>query len=91
MAVGVAVYVAMTYQSYWALLLGTFTDIKIRAIGSFVIYPYRPRLSSHNFKTQWDFSKWLIPQALVGLWTDSFRHIYRPRILVSSIWVHTIL
>jgi lipopolysaccharide exporter len=65
-AVGVAVYVAMAYQSYWALLLGTFTDIIIRAIGSYVIYPYRPRLSSHNLKTQWDFSKWLIPQALVG-------------------------
>ncbi len=65
-AVGVAVYVALIYHSYWALLLGTFTDKLIRTVGNYVIYPYRPKLSKHNLKTQWDFSKWLIPQALVG-------------------------
>lgn len=65
-AVIVAVTIALSTESYWALIIGTSIEISIVTIGLYIIYPYVPKLSLYNIKEQFNYSKWLILQALIG-------------------------
>lgn len=62
----VAVSIALIYESYWALVLGQCTGTIVRAVGSYFIYPFRPAFCLKNAKEQWNFSGWMIPQAILG-------------------------
>lgn len=61
-----SVTIALTTESYWALIIGTALEILIVTIGLYFIYPYMPKLSLYKMKEQFDYSKWLILQALLG-------------------------
>ncbi|MFT6987445.1 MAG: lipopolysaccharide exporter [Psychromonas sp.] len=65
-AVGVAIAIALIYESYWALILGTYASVLMGSLGSFVIHPYRPKFCLKNAKEQWKFSSWLLPQSIIG-------------------------
>ena len=53
-------------RSYWALIIGTFTHYLVNAIGSYYIYPYKPKFCLKNFNQQWDFSKWVLLRGFTG-------------------------
>lgn len=66
LAVIVAIYIAVTYESHWALILGQFTSSFTKMIGTYFIHPFRPRISFTNYKTQYSFSVWLVGQSIFG-------------------------
>ena len=65
-SVGVAVGTALTFESYWALILGQCANGVMMVIGSYFIHTHRPRLTLLNAKEQWSFSGWMIPQSVLG-------------------------
>lgn len=67
-----AVSIALTYQSYWALVVGLMISSTIQILGSYIVYPYLPRFSVQHLASQWAFSKWLIPQAILGFGRTQF-------------------
>ncbi len=62
----VTVIVAYYTRSYWALIIGTITHYLVNAIGSYFIYPFRPKLSLKKFDQQWEFSKWVLLRSFTG-------------------------
>ena len=55
----VAMLIAFTYKSYWALILGTLASHLTGLIMSYIIHPYRPSLCFKATKELFGFSSWL--------------------------------
>ncbi|MBA6357438.1 MULTISPECIES: oligosaccharide flippase family protein [unclassified Colwellia] len=53
-------------QSFWAIVAGDIASMAIAVLGSYVIAPYKPRLSKENIKIQWVFSKWMLIKGIFG-------------------------
>ena len=68
----IAVAIALLYENYWALVIGTFFSQFLQVIGSYVVYPYFPKIDFKNAKEQWYFSGWLIPQSILGFFRTQF-------------------
>jgi O-antigen/teichoic acid export membrane protein len=66
LSVCVAVYTALTFQNYWALVYGQASNAILMLIGSYWVHPHRPKLTLVNAKEQWEFSGWIIPQSMFG-------------------------
>lgn len=62
----VTIGIAVTFRSYWALIVGNLVITVADVIGSYIIHDFRPRLSLSRFKEQWGFSKWMLLQAILG-------------------------
>ncbi|MDO6566327.1 oligosaccharide flippase family protein [Alteromonas sp. 1_MG-2023] len=65
-SVVIAISIALNYQSYWALVIGTCSEMLITTIGSFFLYKHKIRFNFSNLKEQWLFSSWMIPQSVIG-------------------------
>lgn len=65
-SVVIAISIAIFFHSYWALVLGQFTNSFVLCVGSYFIHSHRPWFTLHNAKRQWLFSMWMIPQAIIG-------------------------
>lgn len=61
-----ALYVAVVYQNYWALVLADIIFALVMLILSYVIAKDIPRLSLVNWQKQWDYSKWLLYKSITG-------------------------
>ncbi len=57
---------ALIVRNYWALLAGAFTGTCIAVAISYVVHPFRPRLSLARLGQLMSFSKWLYLTELVG-------------------------
>lgn len=55
----VTVGIALAYQSYWALVIGTLVQRVFGVAMTFVMHPYRPRLSMAKAAELFAFGKWL--------------------------------
>lgn len=62
----VTLSIALTTESYWALIIGDITSASVLCLGSYVIHTFRPRPSLSNWRNQWRFSKWILFRASVG-------------------------
>ncbi|CAN5730901.1 lipopolysaccharide biosynthesis protein [soil metagenome] len=51
---------ALWFRNYWALVFGSLTACIIGVIMSYVMHPYRPRLSLAKAGEIWSFSQWLM-------------------------------
>jgi lipopolysaccharide exporter len=58
-AFAVAIPLAFLLRSYWALVLGMLAASLSRLVLSYVVHPYRPRLSLACWRELLGFSKWL--------------------------------
>jgi O-antigen/teichoic acid export membrane protein len=56
----VVVGAALWLRNYWALVFGTLVGSMAGLIVSYVMHPYRPRLSLAKFADIWGFSQWLM-------------------------------
>lgn len=54
-----AAAIAIIYQSYWALVIGTVASQLVAIIVSYMILPYRPRIAWTHARDLWSFSIWL--------------------------------
>lgn len=55
----IAVAIALAFRSYWALILGSAAAQFLTVVLSYVIRPYRPRLSWSRARELFSFSVWL--------------------------------
>lgn len=56
----ITVSLAIYLRSYWALVIGLASAHVSRVILSYVMHPYRPRLSLVRARQIWSFSKWIL-------------------------------
>lgn len=56
----VTVSLAFLWQDYWALVCGILTSRSVKLILSYVMAPYRPRLTVAKFGDLFRFSKWIV-------------------------------
>ena len=60
--IGVAIQVgaAVVFRSYWALVIGMIAASGVSMSMSYVMHPYRPRLTLAKASAIWSFSQWLL-------------------------------
>jgi O-antigen/teichoic acid export membrane protein len=68
----VAVGVAATTHSYWALVLGTLASRVASVAASYALHPYRPRLGLSARRELFSFSIWLQLNSVLTLLKDRF-------------------
>lgn len=56
----VTVSLALWMQSYWALLLGIYSNVVAKLVLSFWMHPYRPWFCLREARELFSFSKWLL-------------------------------
>ncbi|MDH3232368.1 MAG: lipopolysaccharide biosynthesis protein [Alphaproteobacteria bacterium] len=56
----ITIVLAVTLRNYMALVIGAVAGAAFGAIFSYVIHPYRPRLSLKKVREIWSFSGWLV-------------------------------
>lgn len=54
----VTLVAAAVLRNYWALVIGTIVGQSSRTFFSYVLHPYRPKLSVSEFADIWSFSLW---------------------------------
>ena len=66
--VAVAITLAFYYRSYWALFIATAVSYVIQAIATYILHPYRPRLTIRwkHLRDFVDYSKWVVGQLWIG-------------------------
>lgn len=64
--------VAWLTRSYWALLAGLAVSRISRTAMTYIIHPYRPRLSLHGWRQLLGFSFWLWLSTLAGLFCNDY-------------------
>lgn len=57
---------AVTLRTYWALVAGILAGQSARTVFSYVVHPYRPRLSFARAAEIWSFSLWTFARAIAG-------------------------
>lgn len=57
---------ALLFENYWAMLIGTLLGYLVPVILSYYIHPFRPSLSLNRAKVQSSYSQWIIFKGLVG-------------------------
>jgi len=57
--VGVSVFVAVVWRSYWALVLGVLAGQVVQVVLSYAMLPYLPRLRWNRASELWSFSLWM--------------------------------
>ena len=56
----VTISLALAWRSYWALVAGILCSQLAMTVCSFVMHPYRPRLSLVKISEVWSFSSWTL-------------------------------
>lgn len=51
---------ALLLHNYWALIIGTVAAAFLRVVLSFVMHPFRPRLSLVRTQDIWSYSQWML-------------------------------
>lgn len=75
---------ALLLRSYWSLLVGVFITRFSRMVFSYVMHPYRPRLSLAAWRHLFGFSFWLWANSLVALVRDRADTIVLGRMLATD-------
>jgi O-antigen/teichoic acid export membrane protein len=61
-----SVAIAVIYQSYWALVVGTLVTQATNVIVSYLVLPFRPRITFQHMKEFFSFSAWLTAGQIVS-------------------------
>jgi O-antigen/teichoic acid export membrane protein len=56
----ITIAAAILLRSYWALAIGIIAGGVVTTILSYVLHPYRPRLSLSEARHAWSFSSWML-------------------------------
>lgn len=70
----VSVAIALTYHSYWALVLGALAGQFAGTILSYSVLPYRPRLRFSGFSELFTFSSWMSLSAMLNTFNWRLDH-----------------
>ena len=61
-----AVAIAMIYHSYWALVAGTLVSQATNVVVSYLVLPFRPRITFQHMREFFSFSAWLTAGQIVN-------------------------
>jgi lipopolysaccharide exporter len=61
-----AVVIAMIYHSYWALVIGTLVTAITNVVVSYLVLPFRPRITFQHMREFFSFSAWLSAGQIVN-------------------------
>ena len=78
---GVTITVALITRSYWALLAGIMTTRSCTVVASYIMHPYRPRLSLGHWRALAGFSFWTWAISVVQLVRDRSDQLLIGRLL----------
>ena len=53
------VVLALIFRSFWAIIIGNLVGVALASIVSYIIIPYRPRVTLSRFRDLWGFSGWM--------------------------------
>jgi O-antigen/teichoic acid export membrane protein len=60
----IGVGAAVWLRNYWALVIGTVSGFGVSCILSYLMHPYRPRLSLSRVCELWSFSQWMLIRSI---------------------------
>jgi O-antigen/teichoic acid export membrane protein len=60
----VTIGAALWLRSYWALVIGIVAGYGIACALSYVMHPYRPRLSLSRVRELWSYSQWMLMRSI---------------------------
>ncbi len=83
-SVGVTVVLALVWRSYWALVCGMLAGRVARVIQSYVMSPYRPRLTLVAWRRLVGFSLWMWGVAVMVQLRDRMDHAIIGRMLGTN-------
>jgi len=70
----ISVAIALSYRSYWALVLGTLAGQFAGTLLSYFVLPYRPRLRFSGFSELFSFSSWMSLSAVLNTFNWRLDH-----------------
>jgi len=70
LSIGLAIGAALAFRSYWALVVGIVSGRVLRVIASYVMHPFRPRLSLGGWRVLAGPSSWMWLLGLASLLRD---------------------
>lgn len=71
---------AFTFRSYWALVIGMATGRVVGVVLSYLMEPFRPRLSLASARELLNFSGWLLANNLAGVILGRLPHFFVGRL-----------
>lgn len=74
-SLSITVAFAIVFRDYWALIFGTVGGILGGVLISYLMEPFRPRLSFTATRAIFDFSKWLVGNAIINQITSTLDSI----------------
>lgn len=77
----VSIAVALIFRTYWAIILGLVTNGLVQLVLSYVMRPYRPRLTLASARKFLDFMGWLTACAFVNALNNKLPTLILARIL----------
>jgi polysaccharide transporter, PST family len=60
----ITVGAALWLRSYWALVIGILTGYGVTCGLSYIMHPYRPRLSLSRVRELWSYSQWMLVRSI---------------------------
>jgi lipopolysaccharide exporter len=73
---GITIFIAVVYETYWALVIGQFSVMLSDVIASYAVAPLKPRFTLKNAREQWVFSRWIMPQSLINFFRSQMDTLY---------------
>lgn len=73
---GITIAIAVVFETYWALVLGQFLVTFSAFLMSYIIAPMRPRFCLVGFRSQLNFSKWILLQSVVNYFRSQIDAIF---------------
>ena len=79
-----AVLIAIIYHSYWALVVGTLAGQATRVFISYVLLPFRPRVTFQHVREFFSFSAWLTAGQIVNTLNWRFDYLLIGKVLDAT-------
>jgi lipopolysaccharide exporter len=79
-----AVAVAIIYHSYWALVIGTLVTQATGLVTSYLVLPFRPRITFRHMREFFSFSAWLTAGQIVQTLNLRFDHLLVGKVLGTA-------
>jgi lipopolysaccharide exporter len=76
-----AVTIAMIYHTYWALVIGTLVTQATNVIVSYLVLPFRPRITFRHVREFFSFSAWLTAGQIVNTLNWRFDYLLAGKML----------
>lgn len=79
-----AVLVAVIYHSYWALVIGTLVTQATNVVVSYLVLPFRPRITFRHMREFFSFSAWLTAGQIVNTLNWRFDYLLVGKMLGNT-------